>query len=396
MGAIEILLISIGLAMDAFAVSVCKGLAMRKMSWKKAITIGLYFGAFQAIMPTIGFSLGTTFERFITNVDHWIAFILLVGIGINMVKEAFNKESENRNDNVDVKTMLVLSIATSIDALAIGITFACLKIHIVMPVITIGLITFIISVIGVKIGNRFGDKYEKKAEIMGGVILILLGIKILLEHLGIINFKKILQYNFETYIMLAKENKGENYMKKSLIVIIVIVLLLGGLLIGSYNGMVSKREAVDTAYSNLDVTLQRRADLIPNLVNTVKGYTNHETAAIEQVTNARTKYLNSSSTDEKIEANNEISKALSNLLVVVENYPDLKASTNFTQLSDELSGTENRIAVARRDYNDAVKTYNLSIKQFPNSILAGMFGFDIATYFEASESSKDVPNVSFE
>ena len=111
-------------------------------------------------------------------------------------------------------------------------------------------------------------------------------------------------------------------MKKSLIVIIVIVLLLGGLLIGSYNGMVSKRETVDTAYSNLDVTLQRRADLIPNLVNTVKGYTSHETAAIEQVTNARTKYLNSSSTDEKIEANNEISKALSNLLVVVENYPD--------------------------------------------------------------------------
>lgn len=188
MGAIEILLIGIGLAMDAFAVSVCKGLAMKKMSWKKAILIGLYFGIFQAVMPVIGYFLGTTFERFITNVDHWVAFILLVGIGINMVKEAFDKESENRNDNVDVKTMLVLSIATSIDALAIGITFACLKIHIVMPVITIGLITFIISVIGVKIGNRFGDKYEKKAEIMGGVILILLGIKILLEHLGIINF----------------------------------------------------------------------------------------------------------------------------------------------------------------------------------------------------------------
>ena len=188
MGAIEILLISIGLAMDAFAVSVCKGLAMKKMSWKKAIIIGLYFGIFQAVMPVIGYFLGTTFEKFITYVDHWVAFILLVGIGINMVKEAFNKESENRNDNVDMKTMLVLSIATSIDALAIGITFACLKIHIVMPVITIGLITFIISVIGVKIGNRFGNKYEKKAEIMGGVILILLGIKILLEHLGIINF----------------------------------------------------------------------------------------------------------------------------------------------------------------------------------------------------------------
>ena len=188
MGAIEILLISIGLAMDAFAVSVCKGLAMKKMSWKKAIIIGLYFGIFQAVMPVIGYFLGTTFERFITNVDHWVAFILLVGIGINMVKEAFDKESENRNDNVDMKTMLVLSIATSIDALAIGITFACLKIHIVMPVITIGLITFIISVIGVKIGNQFGDKYGKKAEIMGGVILILLGIKIVLEHLGIINF----------------------------------------------------------------------------------------------------------------------------------------------------------------------------------------------------------------
>ena len=188
MGAIEILLISIGLAMDAFAVSVCKGLAMKKMSWKKAIIIGLYFGIFQAVMPVIGYFLGTTFERFITYVDHWVAFILLVGIGINMVKEAFDKESENRNDNVDMKTMLVLSIATSIDALAIGITFACLKIHIVMPVITIGLITFIISVIGVKIGNQFGDKYGKKAEIMGGVILILLGIKIVLEHLGIINF----------------------------------------------------------------------------------------------------------------------------------------------------------------------------------------------------------------
>ena len=188
MGAIEILLISIGLAMDAFAVSVCKGLAMKKMSWKKAAIIGLYFGIFQAVMPVIGYFLGTTFEKFITYVDHWVAFILLVGIGINMVKEAFNKESENRNDNVDMKTMIVLSIATSIDALAIGITFACLKIHIVMPVITIGLITFIISVIGVKIGNQFGDKYGKKAEIMGGVILILLGIKILLEHLGIINF----------------------------------------------------------------------------------------------------------------------------------------------------------------------------------------------------------------
>ena len=187
-------------------------------------------------------------------------------------------------------------------------------------------------------------------------------------------------------------------MKKStgsIVIIAIIAIIISGF-VGSYNGMVSKAEEVDNKFATIDAQLQRRADLIPNLVNTVKGYTSHETAAIEQVTNARTKYLNSSSTDEKIEANNEISKALSNLLVVVENYPDLKASTNFTQLSDELSGTENRIAVARRDYNDAVKTYNLSIKQFPNSILAGMFGFDTATYFEASESSKDVPNVSFE
>ena len=188
MGIGELIVLSLGLGMDAFAVSICKGLSMKKMNWKKALIIGLYFGVFQAVMPTIGFFLGTTFERFITNIDHWIAFILLVGIGINMIKEAFDEESENRNDNVDIKTMLVLSIATSIDALAIGITFACLKMHILIPVITIGVTTFIISVIGVKIGNRFGDKYEKKAETMGGVILILLGTKILLEHLGIINF----------------------------------------------------------------------------------------------------------------------------------------------------------------------------------------------------------------
>ena len=183
---------------------------------------------------------------------------------------------------------------------------------------------------------------------------------------------------------------------KKWIILIIIAVAAGLGLMSSYNGLVKAETEIDSVWANVESSYQRRADLIPNLVNTVKGYTDHETKAIEQVTEARTKYLNSASTDEKIEANNEISKALSNLLVVVENYPDLKASTNFTQLSDELSGTENRIAVARRDYNDAVKTYNLSIKQFPNSILAGMFGFDTATYFEASESSKDVPNVSFE
>ena len=188
MGTIEILLISVGLAMDAFAVSVCKGLSMKKMNWKKAIIIGLYFGIFQALMPVLGYFLGTTFEQFITNIDHWIAFVLLSAIGGNMIKESFDQESENCNDNVDVKTMVILAIATSIDALAVGITFACLRINIVLPVISIGIITFILSVIGVKIGNKFGDKYENKAEFIGGLILILLGIKILLEHLGIINF----------------------------------------------------------------------------------------------------------------------------------------------------------------------------------------------------------------
>ena len=188
METVEILLISIGLAMDAFAVSICKGLSIKKMNWKNAIIIGMYFGIFQAGMPILGYFLGSTFERFITNKDHWIAFSLLTGIGFDMLKEAFSKESEHSNDKVDFKTMIILSIATSIDALAVGITFACLKTKIIVPALTIGIITFFMSVIGVKIGNKFGDKYEKKAEIMGGVILILLVIKILLEHLGIINF----------------------------------------------------------------------------------------------------------------------------------------------------------------------------------------------------------------
>lgn len=184
----EVLLISISLAMDAFAVSVCKGLSMKKMNWKKAIIIGLYFGIFQALMPILGYFLGTTFDHFITSIDHWVAFILLGGIGINMIKESFDKESENCNDNVDAKTMIVLAIATSIDALAVGIMFACLKINIMLPVVSIGTITFILSVIGVKIGNKFGDKYKNKAELIGGLILLLLGIKILLEHLGIVRF----------------------------------------------------------------------------------------------------------------------------------------------------------------------------------------------------------------
>lgn len=187
MGILELLLIAIGLAMDAFAVSICKGLAMKKMNWKKAIIVGLYFGIFQALMPVIGYFLGTTFESLVTKVDHWIAFILLAFIGGKMLKEAFDNNSAGYNDSVNFKTMVVLAIATSIDALAVGITFAFLQTNIVLAVILIGVVTFILSVIGVKIGNQFGIKYEKRAEIIGGIILILIGIKILLEHLGIIS-----------------------------------------------------------------------------------------------------------------------------------------------------------------------------------------------------------------
>lgn len=186
MGTLEILLIAIGLAMDAFAVSICKGLSMKKMSWKKAIIVGLYFAIFQALMPIIGYLLGASFESVVTKIDHWIAFGLLTIIGINMLKEAFSKNEENQNDSVDFRTMSVLAIATSIDALAVGITFAFLRVNMLIAAIIIGIVTFAICIIGVKIGNKFGDKYERKAETVGGLILILMGIKILLEHLGII------------------------------------------------------------------------------------------------------------------------------------------------------------------------------------------------------------------
>lgn len=188
MGIVEITLLGIGLAMDAFAVSICKGLSMKKMNWENAIIIALYFGIFQALMPVIGYFLGTTFESLVTKFDHWIAFVLLLAIGGSMVKEAFSKEEENKNDKVDFKTMSILALATSIDALAVGITFAFFEVNVLLAVTIIGLITFIISIIGVKIGNRFGDKYQSKAELTGGIILILLGIKILLEHLNIISF----------------------------------------------------------------------------------------------------------------------------------------------------------------------------------------------------------------
>lgn len=190
-----------------------------------------------------------------------------------------------------------------------------------------------------------------------------------------------------------------NNMKKSsiiLISIIAIVVIIAIFLVGSYNGLVSKSEAVDRGLSNLDVMLERRADLIPNLVSTVKGYTSHETEIINSITDARTKLMNANSVEEKSNANNELTSSLNALMVVVENYPDLKSSQNFIQLSDELSGTENRIAVARKDYNDAVKDYNLKVKTFPGNILAGMFGFEQKQYFEAKESSREVPSVNFE
>lgn len=186
MGFVELIILSIGLAMDAFAVAVCKGLSMKKMKWKSAIIIGLYFGVFQAFMPFIGYLLGVNFQNKIANIDHWIAFILLGIIGINMIKESISKENNISTDSIKFKEMIILAIATSIDALAVGITFAFLRVNIILAISLIGCITFIISVIGVKVGNIFGNKYEKKAEFAGGFILIILGIKILLEHLQIL------------------------------------------------------------------------------------------------------------------------------------------------------------------------------------------------------------------
>lgn len=184
MGLIELFLIAVGLSMDAFAVSVCKGLAMPKCTFKKAAIVGLWFGGFQALMPAIGYVLGAQFQEAIASIDHWIAFVLLALIGGNMIHEALDNDEEEADASLDVKTMFLLAVATSIDALAIGITFAFLKVSIIPAVCFIGIVTFIISFAGVKIGNVFGARYKNKAEIVGGIILILLGLKILLEHLG--------------------------------------------------------------------------------------------------------------------------------------------------------------------------------------------------------------------
>ena len=184
MSVIEIAIIGIGLAMDAFAVSICKGLAMKKMSYQKAIIIALFFGGFQALMPAIGYVLGTTFASKIAAIDHWIAFILLGLIGVNMIKEALGKEDDEcLDDALHFGDLIMLSIATSVDALAVGNTFAFFNVSIVLSTSIIGFITFIICIIGVKVGNVFGEKYKSKAELTGGILLIIMGCKILLDHL---------------------------------------------------------------------------------------------------------------------------------------------------------------------------------------------------------------------
>lgn len=183
---------------------------------------------------------------------------------------------------------------------------------------------------------------------------------------------------------------------KVLIIVGVIVLALAIVFGGTYNSLVNEKEEVNSALANIDVQLERRADLIPNLVNSVKGYMSHEQNIIDSVTKARENLVNASSVDEKANANQELTNALNNLFVIVENYPELKSNTNFINLQDELAGTENRISTARKDYNDSVKSYNKAIKSFPKNLIAGILGFEKADYFEASEGSSEVPDVSFE
>lgn len=190
MGFVELLLIGIGLSMDAFAVAVCKGLNMRKVNKVHCLIIALFFGGFQALMPLIGWALGMQFEQYITSVDHWIAFILLAFLGGKMIVEALKEDEEEINkteSRLNIRELFVLAVATSIDALAVGITFAFLDVSILPAITIIGCTTFVLSVIGVFIGNIFGSRYKSKAELAGGIILVLLGVKILLEHLGILN-----------------------------------------------------------------------------------------------------------------------------------------------------------------------------------------------------------------
>ena len=196
MGIFELFILAVGLSMDAFAVAICKGLATQKLKPRHMLTVGAWFGGFQALMPLIGYFLGTAFAKYVTAIDHWIALVLLCGIGGNMIKESFEKEEENEcecgRDGYAFKTMFVMAIATSIDALAAGISLAMdlngNNTYAFIAVAFIGIITFTLSAFGVKIGNIYGAKFKSKAEFAGGAILILLGVKILLEHLGVINF----------------------------------------------------------------------------------------------------------------------------------------------------------------------------------------------------------------
>ena len=186
MGLIQLFILAVGLSMDAFAVSICKGLSIRKLTLRQALIVGVWFGAFQALMPAIGWLLGSAFTNLIESVDHWIAFVLLALIGGNMIREAFSREEEEPDPSLAPATMLLLAVATSIDALAVGVTFAFLRVDVLPAVTLIGVCTFLISATGVKIGNVFGSRYKSGAELAGGIVLVLIGVKILLEHLGIL------------------------------------------------------------------------------------------------------------------------------------------------------------------------------------------------------------------
>lgn len=192
MGFVELFLIAVGLSMDAFAVSVCKGLCMKRLDIRRAVVIALFFGVFQMVMPLVGWALGTQFEQYITPIDHWIAFVLLGFIGGKMLWEAFRGKGDETTceieEKLDIPELTMLAVATSIDALAVGITFAFLGVDIVPSVILIGATTFVLALVGVAVGHRFGARYEKLANVVGGVVLVLIGTKILLEHLGIVSF----------------------------------------------------------------------------------------------------------------------------------------------------------------------------------------------------------------
>ena len=182
MGIAELVIIAVGLSMDAFAVSIGKGLSLKQIKLRHVLSVGLWFGGFQALMPLIGYLLGATFTAVVSDFDHWIAFFLLGIIGFNMIRDSFSKEEEKHDDDFSFRTMFMLAVATSIDALAVGVSFAFLSVDLWISVALIGLITFAFSAVGLKIGNIFGNKYKSKAEFTGGVVLVLMGVKILVEH----------------------------------------------------------------------------------------------------------------------------------------------------------------------------------------------------------------------